>query len=302
MRVFVTGATGWVGSAVIQELRTAGHAVVGLARSDASAAELEKLGVGVRRGSLEDIESLRAGAVGADAVVHAAFNGDLTKFAENAAVELRAIEALGGALAGTRKTLVVTSGVAMIKPGQVVTEDDSRDSSVKFPRDPETAATAVAKRGVHVSVVRLSPCVHGAGETHGFLPLTIAAARAHGVSAYVDKGENRWAGVARRDAARLFRLALERSAEHAVYHAVAEEGVRCRDIADAIGRKLDLPVVSVTGPAIAAHFGEFAPFAQIDASASNAKTRAALAWEPIEPGILADLNGTAYFPVTTTHA
>lgn len=295
MRVFVTGATGWVGSAVIEELRAAGHDVVGLARSDHAAAALHATGVSVHRGSLEDTESLRTGASSADAVVHAAFNDDYSRFAENGVVEQRAIEALGEALAGSGKTLVVTSGVALITPGRVVTEDDTRDASVPFPRDPETAATAVAKRGVRVSVVRLSPCVHGAGETHGFLPHIITAAREHGVSAYVGEGNNRWAGVHRRDAARLFRLALERSAEHAVYHAVAEEGVRFRDIAQVVGRRLDIPVASKTGPEVDAHFGDFGMFLQIDAPASNAKTRAALGWEPKEPSILAELEGAAYF-------
>ena len=303
MRVFVTGATGWVGSAVIEELRTAGHDIVGLARSDDSAAILDATGVAVQRGSLEDLGSLRAGASAADAVIHAAFNhDDLSRFAESGAVERRAIEALGEALAGSGRTLVVTSGVALIAPGRLVSEGDSRDPSVQFPRDPETAATAAAARGVHVSVIRLSPSVHGAGETHGFLPRVIAAAREHGVSAYVGEGNNCWPGVHRRDAARLYRLALERSAEHAVYHGVAEEGVRFRDIAEVVGRRLNLPVASKTGPEIEAHFGDFAMFAQVDARASNAKTRAALGWEPTEAGILADLDGAAYFSAATTRA
>jgi len=275
MRVFVTGATGWVGSAVIEELQAAGHTVTGLARSDASAAALASAGIAVHRGSLEDLESLRAGAAASDAVIHTAFNHDFSRFAENGAAERSAIEALGDALAGTGRTLVVTSGVALISPGRVATEDDLRDPNVPFPRDPETVAAAVAARGVRVSVIRLSPSVHGAGD-HGFVPIVIGLAREHGVSAYVGDGNNRWPGVHRRDAARLYRLALERGAEHAVYHAVAEEGVPFREIAGVIGRRLNLPVVSISGADIAAHFGWFEHFAQIDASASSAKTRQSL--------------------------
>jgi nucleoside-diphosphate-sugar epimerase len=296
MRVFVTGATGWVGSAVIEELQGAGHTVTGLARSDAAAAALDSAGVAVHRGSLEDLDSLRAGAAASEAVVHTAFNHDFSRFAENAAVEQMAIEALGSALAGTNRPLIVTSGVALIAPGRVVTEDDVRDSAVPFPRDPETAAFAAAAGGVRVSVIRLSPSVHGTGEHHGFVPITIGMAREHGVSAYVDDGNNRWPGVHRHDVARLYRLALERGAERAVYHAVADEGVPFREIAQIVGRRLGLPVASVTGDAVAAHFGWFAHFAQIDAAASSAKTQQTLGWRPIEPGLLADLDSVAYFP------
>jgi nucleoside-diphosphate-sugar epimerase len=295
MRVFVTGATGWVGSAVVEELRGAGLSVVGLARSDDAAAALTSAGVAVHRGSLEDIESLRAGAAASDAVIHTAFNHDFSRLAENGAAERSAIEALGSALAGTDRPLIVTSGVALIAPGRVVTEDDVRDPSVPFPRDPESVAAAAAARGVRVSVIRLSPSVHGKGD-HGFVPIVIGLAREHGVSAYVGDGNNRWPGVHRRDAARLYLLALERAAEHAVYHAVAEEGVPFREIAGVIGRRLNLPVVSVSADDVDAHFGWFARFAQIDAGASSAKTRQSLAWHPTEPALLDDLDGTAYFP------
>jgi nucleoside-diphosphate-sugar epimerase len=295
MRVFVTGATGWVGSAVIEELQAAGHTVTGLARSGASAAALASAGTAVHRGSLEDLESLRAGAAAADAVIHTAFNHDFSRFAENGAAERSAIEALGDALAGTGRTLVVTSGVALISPGRMATEDALRDPNVPFPRDPETVAAAVAARGVRVSVIRLSPSVHGAGD-HGFVPIVIGLAREHGVSAYVGDGNNLWPGVHRRDAARLYVLALERGAEHAVYHAVADEGVPFREIAGVIGRHLNLPVASISGDDIAAHFGWFAHFAQIDASASSAKTRQSLAWHPTEPALLDDLDSAAYFP------
>jgi nucleoside-diphosphate-sugar epimerase len=298
MRVFVTGASGWVGSAVSQELKAAGHSVTGLARSDAAAAALEAAGVDVHRGSLEDLDSLRAGAAAAEAVVHTAFNHDFTRFAENAAVEEVAIEALGAALAGTNRPLIVTSGVALIAPGRVVTEDDLRDSAIPFPRNPESAAFAAAERGVRVSVIRLSPSVHGTAEHHGFVPIVIGLAREHGVSAYTGAGDNRWPGVHRLDVARLYRLALERGAERAVYHAVADEGVPFRNIAEIIGRNLGLPVASVTGDAVGAHFGWFAHFAQIDAPASSAKTRQTLGWQPVEPGLLADLDSPAYFPET----
>jgi nucleoside-diphosphate-sugar epimerase len=295
MRVFVTGASGWVGSAVAEELLAAGHTVTGLARSDAAAAALVTAGIAVHRGSLEDLESLRSGAAAADAVIHCAFSHDFSRFAENGAAERSAIDVLGDALAGTGRPLIVTSGVALIAPGRMVTEDDVRDPSVPFPRDPESAAAAVAARGVRVSVIRLSPSVHGAGD-HGFVPIVIASAREHGVSAYIGEGTNLWPGVHRRDAARLYVLALERAAEHAVYHAVAEEGVPFREIAGAIGRQLNLPVVGLSGDAIGAHFGWFAHFAQIDAAASSAKTRQTLAWHPSEPGLIADLDSAAYFP------
>ena len=296
MHVFVTGATGWVGSAVIEELLAAGHAVTGLARSDAAAATLTSAGIAVQRGSLEDLESLRAGAAAADAVIHTAFSHDFSRFAENGAAERSAIEALGDALAGTGKPLIITSGVALIAPGRLVTEDDVRDpSAVPFPRDPETAAKAAAARGVRVSVIRLAPSVHGKGD-HGFVPIVIGFAREHGVSAYVGEGNNRWPGVHRRDAARLYCLALERAADYAVYHAVAEEGLPFREIAGVIGRHLNVPVVSVSGEDIGKHFGWFAHFAQIDARAASTKTQQLLAWHPTEPSLLDDLDSPAYFP------
>jgi nucleoside-diphosphate-sugar epimerase len=295
MRVFVTGATGWVGSAVIEELLAHGHSVTGLARSEAAAAALASAGIAAHRGSIEDLESLQAGAAAADAVIHTAFNHDFSRFAENGAAERSAINALGSALAGTDRPLIITSGVGLVAPGRIVTEDDVRDPNVPFPRDPESVALGLAARGVRVSVIRLAPSVHGKGD-HGFVPTVIGMAREHGVSAYVGDGNNRWPGVHRRDAARLYRLALDRAAEHAVYHAVVEEGVPFREIAGVIGRRLNVPVVSVAGDDVGAHFGWFAHFAQIDASASSAKTRQLLAWHPTEPGLLEDLDSVAYFP------
>ena len=295
MHVFVTGATGWGGSAVIEELRAAGHTVVGLARSRDAAAALAAAGIAVQRGSLEDLASLRAGAAAADAVIHTAFNHDFSRFAENGAVERSAIDALGSTLAGTGRPLIVSSGVGLVSPGRLITEDDVRDSNAEvFPRDPESAAAAAAARGARVSVIRLAPSVHGEGD-HGFVPLVIDFARRHGVSAYPGAGNNRWPGVHRRDAARLYRLALERAAEHAVYHAVADEGVPFHEIAGVIGRQLNLPVASVSGADVDAHFGWFARFAQLDARASSAKTRQALGWHPTEPALLDDLDSAAYF-------
>jgi nucleoside-diphosphate-sugar epimerase len=277
MHVFVTGATGWVGSAVVEELRAGGHRMSGLARSDAAAAALAAANVEVLRGSLEDLESLRA---------------------ENGAVERRAIDALGSALAGTGKPLVVTSGVAFIAPGRLATEDDVRDpNAAPFPRNPEAGAVAAAGRGVRVSVIRLAPSVHGYGESHGFVPRVIALAREHGKSAFIGDGSNRWPGVHRLDVARLYRLALERAADYAVYHAIADEGVPFKEIAEVVGRRLDLPVVGVSGDEVGAHFGAFAHFAQIDAAASSAQTREALSWHPREPGLLQDVDSAAYFPV-----
>lgn len=297
MHVFVTGATGWVGSAVIEELRASGHTVTGLARSDAAAAALDSAGVAVRRGSLEDRESLRAGAEAADAIVHTAFNHDFSRFAENGAVEKVAIDALGSAAAKSGKPLIVTSGVALIAPGRMVSEDDLRDpNATHFPRDPDGTGLAASRRGARVSVIRLAPSVHGTGENHGFVPRVIALAREHGKSPYIGDGNNRWPGVHRRDVARLYRLALERAADYAVYHAIADEGVPFRDIARTIGRHLNLPVPSISGDEVGEHFGGFAMFAQIDALASSAKTQQTLGWHPTEPGLLEDLDSAAYFP------
>jgi nucleoside-diphosphate-sugar epimerase len=298
MHIFVTGATGWVGSAVVEELQAGGHTVTGLARSDAAAANLAAKGIAVHRGSLEDLASLQSGASAADAVVHTAFNHDFSRFAENGAIERSAIEALGTALAGTGKPLIVTSGLALIAPGRLVTEDDVRDPSVtvRIPRDPESAAAAAAALGARVSVIRLPPSTHGAGEHHGFIPMVIGRAREHGVSAYIGDGANYWSAVHRRDAARLYVLALERAAEHAVYHAVGDEGIPFREIATIIGNRLHLPVESISGDAVEAHFGWFSRFAQIDALATSVKTQQSLGWHPTEPSLLADLNGEAYFP------
>jgi nucleoside-diphosphate-sugar epimerase len=292
MRVFVTGATGFVGSAIVRNLIAAGHEVLGLTRSDAGAATLASMGAGIHRGALEDPESLREGTRRADAVIHTAFNHDFSRFLENCAEDQRAIEAMGSVLEGSRRPMLVTSGLALLAPGRIATEADkpSRD----FPRASEVAAEAVAARGVRASSVRLAPSTHGAGD-HGFVPHLIGLAREKGVSAYISDGLNRWPGVHRLDAARLYRLALEQGVESGPYHAVADEGVPFKEIAEVIGRRLGVPVASRTPDEANDHFGWFARFAAMDVPTSSTRTRTALGWTPEEPGLIADLDQPHYF-------
>lgn len=297
MRVFVTGATGFVGSAVVRELIDNGHAVLGLARSDAGAAALEAAGAQVLRGSLEDVDGLRRGALESDGVIHAGFNHDFSRFAENCALDRRAIEALGAALEGTSKPLLVTSGTALVRPGRIATEQDAAHAvSDAFPRASEPAAEALAARGVHASIVRLPPSVHGEGD-HGFVPMLIGTARAKGISAWVGDGANRWPSVHRVDAARLYRLAIERAARGERYHAVAEEGVPFHAIAAAIAHRLGIPAHSLGVEQAADHFGWLARFAAIDAPASSTWTRDALGWTPTGPALLDDVDSPRYFPI-----
>lgn len=286
MRVFVTGATGFVGIPTVKALIAAGHEVLGMARSEQGEKSLAAIGAEVHRGSLEDVDSLRAGAAAADAVIHLGFVHDWSNFARSCEIDRRAIEALGSVLAGSDRLLIVTAGTAgLTGQGRMATEDDDVPPDYPLPRVSEQ--TALSLEGVRAAIVRL-PQVHDTAR-QGLLTYAVAVAREKGVSAYVGEGRNRWAAAHISDVARLYRLALEKNEAGAKYHAVAEEGVRMFDIADAIGRALNVPVRSISAQEAPAHFGWLATFAGLDLVASSEKTRKTLDWNPTGPGLIADL-------------
>ncbi len=306
MRVFVTGASGWIGSAVVPELVDAGHQVIGLARSDVSADALTAAGAEVHRGTLDDLEILRCGATASDGVIHLAFKHDLAfsgDFQGAADADRRAVEAFGEALAGTDRPLLIASGLLGLAPGRVASEQDGHGSHAAvaaFGGGPqvrwETAefALSLAAQGVRSSIVRLPPTNHGDGD-NGFIATLVAIAREKGVSGYIGDGTNRWPAVHRLDSARLFRLALGQAPAGSTLHAVADEGVPVRDIAEVIGRHLDVPVVSIAPEDAGEHFTWLGGFLGLDAPASSALTRELLGWQPRHPGLIADLDEQHYF-------
>jgi nucleoside-diphosphate-sugar epimerase len=302
MRVFVTGASGHIGSLVVPELIEAGHEVTGLARSDKSAAALAAAGAKVHRGALDDLDGLRAGAAAADGVIHLAYNHEPMQagnFVDAATLDLRAVQTMGAALDGSGKPLVITSGtllLAFAAPGRTGAEADVDTAEPPRPRvASESAAVALAERGVRSSVIRLSPTVHGPADAHGFVPRLIAIARDTGVSAYVGDGSNRWPAVHELDAARLYRLALESAPAGSRLHGVGDQGVPFRDIAEAIARRLDLPAASIPADQAGAHFGFLGGLITLDNPTSSALTQELLGWRPAHPGLIADLEEDHYF-------
>ena len=294
MRVFVTGASGWIGSAVIPDLLSAGHRVLGLARSEASAKAIAAAGADVHRGDLNDPKSLAAGATECEGVIHLGFIHDFANFAASVGTDRVAIETMGRALEGTNRPLVIASGILGLAPGRVATEDTPYDPKMHPRIANAVVALGVAQRGVRVSFVRLSPTVHGKGD-HGFIKAFVEIARKKGVSGYVGEGANRWTAIHRLDAAPLFRLALEKATPGAVLHAVGEEGIPTRQIAEVIGRKLGVATASLAPEAAEAHFGFLGRFIAMDQPASSALTQERMGWHPTHQGLIADLEEGHYF-------
>jgi nucleoside-diphosphate-sugar epimerase len=294
MRVFITGGSGFIGSAVVPELIRSGHSVLGLARSDASAAALRAAGAEVHRGDLNDHKSLRVGAAESDGVIHLGFIHDFNNFEASLRTDREAIETVGGVLEGSDRPFVIASGTLGLAPGRVATEDIPFDTRMQPRLANAAVAFSLAQRQVRVSFVRLSPTVHGKGD-HGFMKRLIDIARERGASGYIGDGTSRWNAVHRLDASRLFRLALEKAPAGSVLHAVADEGVPSRKIAEIIGAKLGLPVVSISPEAAAAHFGWLGRFFAVDQPASSAITRQRFGWTPTQPGLIEDLEDGHYF-------
>ncbi len=293
MRVFLTGATGWIGSVIVRDLLAAGHSVVGLVRSKEKAEVLSAAGATPLIGALGDLDVLRHGAENAEGIIHTAFGLDLAEIAQLAAEDRTAIETFGDVFAGSTRTIIVTSGFLQLTR-ETAMETDRPAVMPAFPRASEQAAFALADRGIHANVVRNPRSVHGKGETHGFVPMLAGVARDKGVSAYIGDGQNLWPAVHHLDAARVYRLALERGARGEAYHAVAEDGVPYRDIAEAIGRQLGVPAKSLTPDEADAHFGPLATWVGNNGPASNAWTRATLGWTPRQVGIVADIERPDY--------
>ncbi|WP_276482559.1 SDR family oxidoreductase [Paraflavitalea pollutisoli] len=296
MRVFVTGATGFVGSAVVAELLQAGHEVLGLARTDEAATALQQAGAAVHRGNLQDPDSIAAGVANVDAVIHTAFNHDFSRYAASCEEDRQLIHRLGAALAGTNRPLIVTSGIGVLnKSGQLITEQDVTPPASVMPRAAtEEAARAIAAQGVRTYIVRLPHTVHGRGD-HGFVPILVGLAKEKGASAWIGEGQNVWPAVHRLDAAVVYRLIVEQQPEKTVFHAVQEGGIPFRQIATTIGQGLSVPAVTKNGVEAEQYFGWFKHFAAMDCPASSEQTRQVLGWEPRETGLLKDLVSSDYF-------